>query len=131
MGNQIEEIKKLYAKSKSYKVPQDPKEGQEQITLEIMPLSLEDMGHLNMSDNMPLSDLSKNAKIMFSRSLGITEDEASKLSVEYLEDLLGAIMDANNFKEEEIKKTGIKDFIKQKQEQMKANQGDGKADRKA
>jgi hypothetical protein len=39
-----------------------------------------------------------------------------------MEALLSAIMEANNFKEEDMKKTGIKDFIKQKQEQMKKNE---------
>jgi len=38
---------------------------------------------------------------------------------EFMEDILAAIMDANNFKEEDMKKTGIKDFIKKKQEQIK------------
>ena len=120
MVNQIEVIEKLYAKVKTYKVPLEPKEGVEQLELEITPLSVEDMGFLNMKEDMPLSELAKNMKIMFSKSLGITEDQASKIAVEFMGDLLEAIMDANNFKEEEIKKTGIKDFIKKKQEQIKS-----------
>lgn len=119
MGNQIELIQKLYAKVKTYKIPKKPKAGVEQLEIEITPLSLEDMGALNMKDDMPLSDLSKNAKIMFSKSLGITENEAAKISFEFMEDLLDAVMDANNFKEGDIKKTGIKDFIKKKQELIK------------
>jgi len=35
---------------------------------------------------------------------------------------MDSFMDANNFKEEDMKKTGIKDFIKKKQEQLKANE---------
>ena len=129
MSNQIEMIQKLYAKVKTYKIPVEPKENVEQLSLEIMPLSLEDMGALNMKEDMPLSELSKNAKIMFSKSLGIAEEEASKISFEFMEDLLAAVMDANNFKEEDLKKTGIKDFIKKKQEQAKAQKENAESNR--
>jgi len=119
MGNQIEAIEKLYAKKKNYKIPKKPKEGQEQIDIEITPMSLEDMGSLNMNEEMSSSEIAKNAKTLFSKSLGITKEQAAKISFEFMEDLLTAVMDANNFKEEDLKKTGIKDFIKKKQEQMK------------
>jgi hypothetical protein len=131
MVNQIELIQKLYAKTKTYKIPKEPKEGIDQIDIEITPLSLEDMGALNMKEDMPLSELSKNAKIMFSKSLGITEDAAAKISFAFMEDLLSAVMDANNFKEDDLKKTGIKDFIKKKQEQMQKGETDDKSDRPA
>ena len=118
MGNSTEQIQKLYAKTKTYKIPKNVEEGKEQLSFEITPLSLEDIGSLSMKEDLPLSELSKNMKIMFSKSLGITEDEASKISFEFMGDLLEAVMDANNFKEEDIKKTGIKGFIKKKQKQM-------------
>jgi len=126
MVNQIEIIKKLYAKVKTYKIPIEPREGVVQLDIEITPLSLEDMGSLNMKEDMPLSELAKNAKTMFSKSLGITEEEAAKISVVFMEDLLAAVMDANNFKEKDLKKTGIKDFINKKKEQIKAEKEDGK-----
>jgi hypothetical protein len=119
MGNQLETIQKLYAKTKTYEVTCKIEGKEEKLNVEIKPLSLDDMEVLQMGEDMPLSELSKNAKILFSKSLGITEDEASKISFEYMEALLLVIMEANNFKEEDMKKTGIKDFIKQKQEQMK------------
>ena len=128
MSNQIEVIQKLYAKVKTYKVPKEPRDGIEQLEISITPLSLEDMGSLNMKEDMPLSDLAKNAKIMFSKSLGITEDEAAKISFEYMEDLLGAVMDANNFKDEDLKKTGIKKFMEKKKAQIKATEENGKPD---
>ena len=120
MSNQIELIEKLYAHVKTYKVPKEPKEGVEQLDVEITPLSVEDMGALNMKEGMSLAELSKNVKTMFSKSLKITEEAASKISFEFMGDLLVAIMDANNFKEEDLKKTGIKGFIQKKQEQIKA-----------
>ena len=36
--NQIDEIEKLYAKPKSYKVPVNTRDGQEQASIKIMPL---------------------------------------------------------------------------------------------
>ncbi len=133
MGNQIEMIQKLYAKVKTYKIPAKPKEGLDQLEVEITPLSLEDMGVLNMKEDMDLSELSKNAKVLFAKSLGISEDEAAKISFEFMEDLLAAVMDANNFEDKDLKKTGIKDFIQKKQKQIKTQkeEGNGESDKSA
>jgi len=119
MSNQIDTIKQLYAKTKTYKIPKVASKDVDQLEIEVTPLSLEDIGILNMKEGMPIAEISKNIKLMFSKSLKITEEEASKISFEFMEDILAAIMDANNFKEEDMKKTGIKDFIKKKQEQIK------------
>lgn len=128
MSNQIEMIEKLYAKVKTYKIPKEPKDEVEQLELEITPLSLEDMGVMNMKEDAPLSELSENITVIFSKSLKITKEEASKISFEYMEDILEAIMNANNFKDDDLKKTGIKSFIKKKQEEIKkAKEEDGKS----
>ncbi len=96
MSNQIEEIQKLYAKGKSYKIPKDPKDSDvKQATIEIMPLSIEEIGLLNMKEEMELPEMAKNMKILFSKSLGCTEEEASKIAVENLEEIMVSIMDAN------------------------------------
>ena len=124
MGNQLEAIEKLYAKKKICKIPAKARDGVEQIEVEVMPLSLEDMGLLNVGDELSLSELSKNAKLMFSKSLGITEDDASKISTEFMEDLLVAIIGVNNFNEKDMQKTGIKDFLKKKREQIKEQKGE-------
>lgn len=116
MSDQIELIKKLYAKKKTYKIPREPKEGIDQVSLEVTQLSLEDLSVLDMREDMPLSDLSKNVKKMVAKSLEISEEEAGKISFEFMEYLLEIVMDANNFKEEDAKKTGIKDFIEKKKE---------------
>ncbi len=121
MSNQIEEIQKLYAKVKTYKIPNEPKEGMEQINVEINPLSLEDIGLLNTKDDLPPEELSKKVVSLFAKSLGILSEEAGKISIEFMEDISSALMDANNFKEEDMKKTGIKDFIKKKQKQIEEN----------
>ena len=119
MGNQIELIKKLYAKKKTYKVPKEPKEGIDQVSLEITQLSLEDLGGLDMREDMPLSDMAKSVISMVAKSLEITEEEAGKISFEFMGDLLDIVTDANGFNEEDMKKTGIKSFIEKKKELIK------------
>jgi hypothetical protein len=122
MGNQIEQIKKLYSKSKVYKIPKNPREGQEQIDVTLTALSLKDLSLLNdMGEDLPISELTKNAEILFARSLQITEEEVSPISMEFMEDLLVAVTELNNLKESDIKKIGIKDFIEKKKAQIEAS----------
>lgn len=110
--NQIEEIEKLYAKPKTYKI------GKQKIEVKIMPLGLNDMGLMNIQEDSPVEEISKNMKSLWAVSLGITEDQAEKISIEFMKEMMEAFMDANNFKEEDLKRTGIKNFIKKKQEQL-------------
>ena len=77
------------------------------------------MGLINMKEDASMKEVSENVTSVWALSLQIDEDKAKKISIEFMEDLMTAFMDANNFKEEDMKKSGIKDFIKRKQEQMK------------
>ena len=120
--NQIEEIEKLYAKPKTYRIPENPKDGQKQAEIKIMPLGLKDMSLMNVKEDSSIDEISKNVKSLWAVSLEITEEQAEKISIEFMEELMSSFMDANNFKDEDMKKTGIKDFIKKKQEQMKKNE---------
>lgn len=117
--NQIEEIEKLYAKPKTYKIPKNPKEGEKQAEIKIMPLGLKDMGLINVKEDSSLQEISKNVKSLWAVSLDISEEQAEKISLKVMEEMMESFMDANDFKEEDLKKTGIKDFIKKKQEQTK------------
>lgn len=119
MGNQLDEIKKLYASAKEYKIPKNPKEGQVQATISITPLGLDDIASLDMNQDAPMSEIAAGAKKLFAQSLKIEEDEVGKLSFEFMEELLTAIMDANNFNEADLEKTGVKKFLKQKRELIK------------
>ncbi len=129
--NQIEEISKLYAEPKSYQIHKELKEGQKQATIKIMPLGLKDMSLMSMKEDSPISEVSKNVISLWAISLQIKEEEAEKISVEFMQELMDSFMDANNFKEEDLKKTGIKDFIKNKQEQIKTKEENAESDRKA
>jgi len=117
--NQIDEIEKLYAKPKTYKIPKNPKEGQKQAEIKIMPLGLKDMGLMNVNEDSSIDEISKNVQKLWALSLDISEEQTKKLSIEFMKELMESFMDANNFKEEDLKKTGIKDFLKKKQEQIK------------
>ena len=128
--NQIEEIEKLYATPKTYKIPKNPVEGKKQVEVMIRPLGLKDMGLMNVKEDSPIDEISNNVKSLWAISLEITEEQAGKISLEFMKDLMDSFMDANNFKEEDMQKTGIKDFIKKKQEQMKENEKQ-KSNRKA
>jgi len=116
--NQIDEIEKLYAKPKTYKI------GDQKVEVKIMPLGLKDMGLMNVKEDSPIDEISKNVISLWAVSLRITEEQAKKISIEFMKELMDSFMDANNFKEEDLKKTGIKDFIKKKQEQMKAKENE-------
>ena len=111
-------IEQLYAKEKTYKIPKEKIEGKDQVELTIKPLSLDDMGLMNLKNDMPVSEIAKNVTKIFSKSLDISEEKVSKISFEFMGDILNAVMDANNFKEEDMKKTGIKEFIQKKKEQI-------------
>ncbi len=101
-------------------------EGEVQAEIKIMPLGLKDMGLMNVKEDSPIEEISKNVKALWAISLKIDENQAEKISLEFMKELMESFMDANNFKEEDIKKTGIKDFIKKKQEQIKEKENAAK-----
>ena len=111
-------IEQLYAKEKTYKIPKEKIEGKDQVELKIKPLSMDDMELMNSDKSLEPSKIAKNTVKMIAKSLKLSEEEVSKISVEFLEDISSAIMDANNFKEEDLKKSVIKEFIQKKKEQM-------------
>ncbi len=118
MSDQLDELKKLYAQEKTYKIPSEAKEGEIQAEIKIKPLSLEDVGLMDIKDDMPLSELAKQMILIISKSLGVEKEEAKNLSFEYMDEVLKDIMDANNFDEEDAKKAGIKPFLNKKREQI-------------
>ena len=103
----LDEIQKLYTKTRSFKIGD--------ADIDITPLSLEDMGVMDMKENAPMSEIARNAIKMFAISLTVSEDVASKISFEFMEELLKKIMEVNNFNDKEMKTTGMKSFIEQKQ----------------
>lgn len=130
-NSNIEELKKLYPKSKTYLIPSKPNEGENletfkkrQAKLAFTPLGLDDMELLDTKEDMPMLEVTKNIKLLIAKSLNIEEDKLN-LSIGFVQEISEAIMDVNNFKPEDAKKTSIHDFLKRKQEQIKAKKEGG------
>lgn len=130
-NNNIEEIKKLYPMAKTYLIPSKPNKDEKdedfkkrQAKLALTPLGLDDMGLLDMKEDAPMPELTKNIKSLIALSLGM-EETGLNLSLEFIQEIAEAIMDVNNFKAEDVKKTGIHEFIKRKQEQIKKEKEGG------
>lgn len=119
--NDLAEIEKLYAKPKEYLIPKNPKTNQAQMKIFVRPMSLESMPDFNTKEDAPMSEVIQSARKLIAVSLEINEDEAKKISFEFLQDMVDAIMDANNFTEADAKKTGvnkIKSFLESKNKQI-------------
>lgn len=108
----LDEIQKLYAVKRECKIGD--------ATLELKPLSLEDMGVMDMKEDAPMDEIARNATKMFALSLGISEEAAAKISFEFMEQLLKQVMEINNFNTDDAKTTGMQKFIEQKRELAKA-----------
>lgn len=119
MSSLINEIEKLYAKEKTYKIPRESVDNQEQATVKITPFTLDKMNLLDMKKDASLEEMSGHLKRMMSISTGLPEETFDKVSFEFFEEFIAAIMDANNFKDEDVKKMGIKDFMEKKRQQIK------------
>ncbi len=112
---QIEEIQKLYAKKKEYKIPKEPKKGQVQALLEITPFALDEPELANMGKGNSPEEKLENTRKFIAKALKVEVKVIEPMSIEFLKEVNEAIMDANNFNEEDAKKSGIQDFIKSKQ----------------
>ena len=121
--SQIEEIKKLYATAREYKIPKEPREGQKQAVISINPLSLDEMDMMDMKQDAPMNEVAKSITKLMARSMGVEQEDVKSVSFEFMKDIIDAIMDANNFDEQDMKKTGIKDFIAQKQKLIEEQKG--------
>lgn len=133
--NDLKELEKLYAKPKTYKIPKNPKEGQVQASIVIKPFEIDEIASINFpGENASLEETAKFARTFFSKAMGVEEDKC-KFSVEFMKELIDAVVDANGLTEGDMKKSGvnkIKDFIALKQKaigQEKEN-GTKPADRK-
>jgi len=111
--NQLEALQKLYIKKKTISI------GKENIQLEIEPLSLDDLALFGKVTGKDTS-AEESAKVMIkvlAKSLNVPEEEISKISMEYMNELMEHFMEINNMSDVEKKQTNkIADFIKQKQD---------------
>lgn len=117
--SQLEEFKKLYVKKKTYKIPKEPKEGEPQATIEVTPLSADQIDLAEVDENSSLAEQKEQTLKLLSVSLGnLPIEEIKKLSVRYLLELTEAIKDINNVKIDSLDKKSIKDIVEQKKQKL-------------
>ena len=102
--SQLDEISKLYAKPKKYKIPLNPKEGEEQAEVELIPLTLKQLTEVDMNEKDDEKTTQKKLMKMLEYSLNVPEEEITKISVSHMEDLMNCMMEANNISEDKRKK---------------------------
>ena len=127
--NKTEEIEKLFAKDKEYKIPAEPKAGDKQATVVVKQIEIDQIGIFEQKDNPTPEENLKQIYKMFELSLGLKEEQSKKISVAYMQELVEAIMDANNVSAEEQKSSNINKFLAKKREQIsKETEKDGITD---
>ena len=116
--NKTEEIEKLFAKDKEYKIPAEPKSGDKQATVVVKQIEIDQIGIFEQKDKPTPEENLKQIYKMFELSLGLKEEQSKKISVAYMQELVEAIMDANNISAEEQKSSNINKFLAKKREQI-------------
>ena len=116
--NKTEEIEKLFAKDKEYKIPAKPKAGDKQITVVVKQIEMDKVSVFDPKpDATPEENLEQIYK-MFELSLGLTKERSKKISVANMKELVLAITDANDISTEEQEASPIKKFMKTKNKQI-------------
>ena len=124
MSNQIEELQKLSANTQTYKIPVDPKEGETQAEIKLYPLAIDEMTAFAKKQDITEEDDMDSSIDLISKSMGIHIDEAKKIPVRYLAEIIECIMSVNNMSEDSKQGKQIQEFIKQKQDLIKNNDTD-------
>lgn len=119
MNKQIEAIKKLYAKPKTYRIPKKVKDGEEQVSIEVVPLDFDQSVLFEAADGASPAETMKTMKTLLATSLQVSEEDLGQMPLPAMVDVLEAIMDVNGFDEQKQKSAGIKDFIKTQQDKIK------------
>ena len=103
--NQIEELTKLYAKTKEYKIPRVPIAGEVQATIQITPLSLQDAGLFDAVTKDNISPEAAMAAIypLLAKSLAVPEADVKQLQIRYLTEIMEIIAGSNTTDDAEIK----------------------------
>ena len=110
----MSKLSQLQGKSKTYKIGE--------IELELRPLTLEDMNLIEIDENSSQEQQMKQTKKLLSKVLkqsvpDATDEEIDQLGVNYMKEIMYAIMDVNGLQSQ----TNIKDVIKNRQAQAKSS----------
>ena len=118
----IEEMQKLQAKSKVYSIPKDAPADQ-QASLEIHPLGLDDMGLLSAKENMNMKEMAENSRALIAASLKIEEKDVV-MDIKFMEEVMNSIMDLNGFDNKDMKNSAIKGFIDEEKKKLEAKKNE-------
>lgn len=119
--SQSEEIQKLYSTEIEYKIPKKPQKDEQQATITITALCLDDLGLADMKKDLPMAEMKPKMIKLIAKSLNTEEEQAAKISFRHMEDIMDSIMDANNFSaEDNTKMNKFKSFLKDKSEAHQA-----------
>ena len=112
MSTGLDQLKKLQAKTKEFKIPVNPKEGQEQAIVQFTALSIDDIKLLDTgNESDPKVAMDSMIKAL-AKSIGCETSDISSISMEYLEDLMNIMMKVNNIDEKDKEKMSkVKDMI--------------------
>lgn len=112
MNNNRANIGELFAHAKEYTIGKHlPPEQQKK--MDIHPLSIDNMNLADTSEDDTFEQQMEKTTKLLAVSLDIDEADVGKISLEYLEDLIKAIFEANNLNSEKADES-MKEFIEKK-----------------
>ena len=115
--NTIDEIKELYVKTQTFKIPLEPKDGEKQISLEFTPIDLEQSAKLSGIGEAGPEEKITGAIKMISLALGLPEDAVKKISIVHMTDIMACIEKVCGTEEAEKHKEGVA-LVKERQKQI-------------
>lgn len=122
--SQLEQLQKLQVKTQEFKIPRNPKEGEEQATVKFTALALDDLKLLSFDEGSPQGEVMDGLYLALSKSLSSKEEPVSvevveNLSATHMKDLMDILMEVNNFDEADKEKLSkVKDMIAKKNGQF-------------
>jgi len=119
MTSQIEELQKLCANGQTYLIPLHPVENEKQARITLIPLAIDELEGFSEGDlDSPEENMRKTLDLL-AKSMEISREEAKKIPLRYLNDILECILTINNLTEGSEQGNKIKEFIQQKQQTLK------------
>jgi len=116
MTSQLEELQKLNANAKTFKIPVKPAEGEVQAEIKLYPLAIDELqSFIKQEDSSDEENVNASIELI-AKSMEIDIAAAKKIPVRYMDDLMNCIMEINNMTDKSDQGKKIQDFLKQKQD---------------
>jgi len=116
MTSQLEELQKLNANAKTFKIPVKPAEGEVQAEIKLYPLAIDELqSFIKQEDSSDEENVNASIELI-AKSMEIDIAAAKNIPVRYMDDLMNCIMEINNMTDKSDQGKKIQDFLKQKQD---------------